>query len=249
MTLVKRSLQGHEDIIASGLKSFIDVGISLMAIRDERLYEAQYDTFESYCKVRWGFAKSRAYQLISSAVVVDELSTIVDTETKKSGGKCNIPLPVNEAQARAVADATDDPSKQKQVWRAAVESAPKAQDGTPKITAAIVKKAAAAVVGKHKASEATRQPGEDAPERRHTQSAASVNRNGKTTIAAKPYDAEAVTKQFGALARAIDDMAGSCGLNNQSAHKQAIGHLSKALDGFRALVKECDAVQARKAKA
>lgn len=77
-------------------------------------------------------------------------------------------------------------------------------------------------------------------------SLATVTRDGKRTVAKPSFDADAIEKQFGALTRAIDDMARVCSLNNSPGHKQCVGHLSKAFDGFRAFVKECKAVQARK---
>jgi ParB-like chromosome segregation protein Spo0J len=65
---------------------------------------------------------------------------------------------------------------------------------------------------------------------------ATVLKDGQRTVSQKPYDAHAIEKQFGALVRAIDDMATAAGLNNSTGHKQAVGHLSKAMDGFRGFV-------------
>lgn len=150
-TKIVRSLQGHEDIIESGLRFFVDVGESLMAIRDEKLYADNHDTFEAYCKARWGFAKSHAYRLIESASVVNaisETSPIGDTKTNSSSGKSQNVIPTNESQARAVADSSDDPKTRAKVWKAAVEAAPKDSDGKPKVTASIVKKAAESIAPK-----------------------------------------------------------------------------------------------------
>jgi hypothetical protein len=38
-------------------------------IRDTRLYRADFDTFEEYCKEKWGWTRIRAYQLIEAAGV------------------------------------------------------------------------------------------------------------------------------------------------------------------------------------
>ena len=43
------------------------MGEALAAIRDARLYRQTHDTFEAYCKERWGFTRMRASQLISAA--------------------------------------------------------------------------------------------------------------------------------------------------------------------------------------
>lgn len=116
---------------------------------------------------------------------------------------------------------------------------------------AAVQNAAVKKVRKKKAKTlkaAVREPGEDPVERRHKQpSQATVVRDGKRTIAAPAYDSHAIEKAFGALARDIDAMATACSLTNSPGHRQAITHLSKALDGFKGFAKQCDAVQARKA--
>lgn len=146
-TAITRTLKQHEEIIADGMKSFLYVGSSLLSIRDERLYEANYDSFESYCKERWGFTRQRAHQFIEAAGVVSEVSTIVDSQTKKTSGKSTIPAPKNEAQARALATAADTPEERRQVWEKVVEVAPKNEAGEPIITAKLVSKVADEVVG------------------------------------------------------------------------------------------------------
>lgn len=80
-------------------------------------------------------------------------------------------------------------------------------------------------------------------------STASVIRNGNKTVVSKPYDLNAIEKSFGGLARLIDDMASSCNLNNSPHHRQAIGFLTKAMDEWKILLKECDAAFARRSKA
>lgn len=108
-----------EAVIERGLKTFVDVGTALLEIRDSRLYRSEYDTFEDYCRERWGMSRPRAYQLIDAAEVSTNLSTIVDK------------LPATESQARPLTSLT--PEMQVQAWQQAVDTAP---DG--KITAAHV---------------------------------------------------------------------------------------------------------------
>ena len=64
----KNNLQYHEQVIEKGLASFIEVGESLMAIREGKLYRDEFPQgtggFETYCKVRWGFTRSNAYKLM-----------------------------------------------------------------------------------------------------------------------------------------------------------------------------------------
>lgn len=57
-------------------QSYIDVGRALRSIRDERLYCAATRTFEDYCRVRWGFTRQRAHQLIRSYQAAEAVSSV-----------------------------------------------------------------------------------------------------------------------------------------------------------------------------
>lgn len=107
-----------EIVIERGLQTFIEVGSALMEIRNSRLYRQTHATFEEYCQERWDLRRSRTYQLMDAAEVVENLksSTIVEL----SSGP--LPLPLNEAQARPLARLGVD--MQRQVWQKAVETAP-----------------------------------------------------------------------------------------------------------------------------
>lgn len=107
-----------ETVIERGLQTFIEVGSALMEIRNSRLYRQTHATFEEYCQERWDLRRSRTYQLMDAAEVVENLksSTIVEL----SSGP--LPLPLNEAQARPLARLGVD--MQRQVWQKAVETAP-----------------------------------------------------------------------------------------------------------------------------
>ncbi len=71
----RSTLDQCETIIARGIRTFIDVGTALMAIRNARLYRERYPTFEVYLQARWPELSSRrAYQLMEAAVVVQNLN-------------------------------------------------------------------------------------------------------------------------------------------------------------------------------
>jgi hypothetical protein len=106
-----------EDKIAAGLRTFVEVGLALVEIRDGRLYREAYRTFDSYCRDRWGFGRRHAYQVIDAAAVVQNVRNCAQT-----GGGINVPLPANEAQARPLAGLA--PYEQGEAWLRAVESAP-----------------------------------------------------------------------------------------------------------------------------
>ena len=93
-----------ERIIESGLRTFEDVGNALASIREKKLYRAEHDTFEAYCKQRWGFSSSRARQLVAAAEVVKEF-----------------PQVSNERQARVVASVPEE--QREEVVSAAAEIA------------------------------------------------------------------------------------------------------------------------------
>src|SRR5690625_1387495 len=84
-------LTNLERVIETGLATFQAVGEALATIRDERLYEGVYPSFEVYCVERWGFKRSRASQFILAANTANRLSTMVDESL------------ANEGQARALA--------------------------------------------------------------------------------------------------------------------------------------------------
>lgn len=107
-----------ETVIERGLQTFIEVGSALMEIRNSRLYRQSHTTFEEYCQERWDLRRSRTYQLMDAAEVVENLksSTIVELSSGPT------PLPLNEAQARPLARLGVD--MQRQVWQKAIETAP-----------------------------------------------------------------------------------------------------------------------------
>jgi hypothetical protein len=114
-----------ESTIETGKKAFEAVGIALASIRDDRLYRQTHDTFEDYCRDKWGWSRQRAHQLIDAA----SLSTIVDNG------------PANEGQARPLTK-LDTPEQQVAAWELAGDIA--ADENKP-VTAKHVERAAEAV--------------------------------------------------------------------------------------------------------
>lgn len=117
-----------EAVIEKGWQTFVDVGLALARIRDQKLYRAGYDTFEAYCREKWHYAKSHAYRIIGAAEVVATLSPIGD-----------IPGPTHEAQVRSLIGL--EPEKAREAWKKAVE---KAKGGM--VTAKLVRNAVAEAV-------------------------------------------------------------------------------------------------------
>ncbi len=85
-----------EQVIETGLQTFIEVGLALAEIREGRLYREKYATFEDYCKERWGFSASRARQMISGAQRAEHIKSVTTVTLR------------NEAQARALTEFDPD---------------------------------------------------------------------------------------------------------------------------------------------
>jgi hypothetical protein len=63
-----------EAIIERGRDTFIEVGNALLWIREERLYRAEFGTFQEYCEAKWQMSKTHANRLIDAAEIADNLT-------------------------------------------------------------------------------------------------------------------------------------------------------------------------------
>lgn len=113
-------LRECESIIEETKGSFIQCGQALAKIRDGKTYRATHKTFEAYCRERWGWGSDYSNKLISAALVVSGLDTIVAK---------NI---TTESQARALASVP--PAQRQEVLETAAAAGP--------VTAASITRAA-----------------------------------------------------------------------------------------------------------
>lgn len=111
--VVTPTLAELEQVIEQGKDAFIRVGVALLDIRDRRLYrEAGYSRFEDYCRERWGFGRTQAYELIDAAEVTRaitdyneyvaagrDLDAVLPVSGIPDTGAVPISLPINAAQA------------------------------------------------------------------------------------------------------------------------------------------------------
>lgn len=102
----QQELARLENTIKSGLQQFLEVGTALLTIRQRRLYRDAHESFESYCREKWGFSKTHANRLIAGAEAVIILG---DIEVR----------PTNEAQARHLT--TLPPDQIRPTWQRVVE--------------------------------------------------------------------------------------------------------------------------------
>lgn len=98
-------LKSLESIIESGLKTFVDVGMALLEVRDSKLYKATHDTFDGYCRERWGMSTRHANRLISAAKVSENLRPMGLIPTAERTVRPLAPLPPQQ-QREAWAEAT-----------------------------------------------------------------------------------------------------------------------------------------------
>lgn len=116
-----------EAVIKDGLMTFIDVGASLLEIRNSRLYRHEYSTFEQYCREKWQMTRRYANDLIQAHEVITNLSPKGGTNL---GTIVPIPsdltpigvIPTKESQVRPLAKLA--PDKQREAWQKAVDTAP-----------------------------------------------------------------------------------------------------------------------------
>ncbi|HQR22436.1 MAG TPA: hypothetical protein PKV98_16330 [Burkholderiaceae bacterium] len=109
-----------EGKIERSVRSWIDTGNALRAIRDEKLYRATHKTFDAYCAARWKLKRTHAYRLIQSAAIAESVPV--------RGQK----FPITEMQARSLLPLSDE--LRTEAIALAVDRAPKGEDGNPKVT-------------------------------------------------------------------------------------------------------------------
>jgi hypothetical protein len=115
-------LKRLELVVATGWRKFVDVGLALVQIRDDRLYRIEFPTFESYCRSRWQYGRHYVNRVIAAA---HAFSTLEKTCLQK---------PEHESQMHPLLGLPDDQAKL--AWECAVQFA---RGG--KVTARIVKQA------------------------------------------------------------------------------------------------------------
>lgn len=107
-------IEREERITRAQRNAYLEIGLDLKAIRDNRWYRAKrsipvdgrysFNTFEEYCETRWEMSRVRAHQLIECAEVSTKMLTIVNK------------LPTSESHVRELLKLQDDADRA-EVWR------------------------------------------------------------------------------------------------------------------------------------
>lgn len=108
----KMSLAECEAVIERGLNTFFAVGDALNAIKHHKYYRDKHDSFQDYCKDRWGIGRSRSYQLIDAARVIREMQESTRVEI----------FPTSEKQIRSLCR-LDTAEQRIDAWNQAVRNA------------------------------------------------------------------------------------------------------------------------------
>ena len=104
----RREAEQQEKIVDDGLSTYVEVGLALRKIQDERLHEGR---FIDYAMDRFALKPHTIYRLIRAAVVA---KTLVEA---------GLPCPKNAGQAHRIHElAKDDPSDQIVLWEKVMES-------------------------------------------------------------------------------------------------------------------------------
>lgn len=143
-------LAACEQELKETAESFIRAGNALMRIRDSQLYRKTHDTFEDYCKEKWGMSIRFAQMKMSAAKAT---ATIEANNCSR--------LPENEAQARPLTQL--EPDEQADAWQEALDTSPTDETGEPIVTASHV----AEVVAKRKPKAEAPKPSDAAPIQQH----------------------------------------------------------------------------------
>ena len=98
-------------------RAFCQAGVALRELRDRKLYRSTHQTFEEYCRERFGFERRHPYRLIEAAAVMDNLCPN-RTQNESSLSQKRI-LPTKLEQVRPLASLK--PEQQREVWQQAVE--------------------------------------------------------------------------------------------------------------------------------
>jgi hypothetical protein len=90
----KQKLAKCEVIIGKGIKGFLEVADALLEVRDQNLYRVEFNTFQDYCGLKWGFTARHANRLILAGECVANLKSDQLVLSEPAA------IPENEAQAR-----------------------------------------------------------------------------------------------------------------------------------------------------
>lgn len=131
--VVDARLHEQESVIQ---RSFVEAGNALRKIRDEKLYQNHYGTFEEYCRDRWGWERRHAYRQIEAAETADTVSNWSHPITHESHARelTSLAKTDPEAAREAWSNANDSArAEERRVTARDVKEAVRARQGPPRV--------------------------------------------------------------------------------------------------------------------
>lgn len=102
--------QACEVTINEGLSTYVDVGVALVRIRENKYYRDKHDSWEAYCRERWQMSARHALETIATAIVFINVTSV------------NLPGPHTAQHAALLAQLP--PGQQAEVWKVASSEGP-----------------------------------------------------------------------------------------------------------------------------
>lgn len=93
-------LAKHEAVIERNKTAFIETGNALAAIRDGRLYQAEYKTFDVYCQKRWGWTRFAAANYIGAAQIANNVESTLQIEFTQAAELARLASPATDGDKR-----------------------------------------------------------------------------------------------------------------------------------------------------
>ena len=215
MGQVSKKLLTLEKQIEDGVKS---IRVALLEIHDSKLYGS---SFEDYCKQRWGFSRSRGYEIIEAARTDKKVSGKVDTSALKTQHLLVISKAPPERQADVAATVLE---------QCEIENRkPTAKDFKQAV------KAVAPAKEQPKLTTHQREPGDES-EPDGEDSVVKPPKSGTAKPQPGPIHKQAVSSYFAPLSRTIKKLSDINGGEGE-VYKQAKHHLNEFSAAFKKLGK------------
>jgi hypothetical protein len=116
-----------EATIEKGQKTFVEVGLALMEIREARLYRSDFDTFETYCQSKWGWGRVQSHRLIEAADTVKDLPESVThwvTNERQARELAKVPKKQRAKVLKVASEGGEKPVTAKKIAETAKSFAP-----------------------------------------------------------------------------------------------------------------------------
>ena len=116
--------QACQAVLMMNSRSFVDIGQALATIHNDKLYRVEFQRFEDYCRINWGFSGRNASHLMAAAQFFTHLRTIGSSRQ-----------PDNERQLRPLVPLT--PEQVKLAWETVVQRTGNGRISESRVKAAV----------------------------------------------------------------------------------------------------------------